>query len=115
MPLQHLFPTLPAHLLADALAHPAFAAAGSRATVDEQAAPLVDAILAGTLPADLGELRAAAAGIAAGANAEDEEEVKTNGAMSKVERRNVFDDMDYSKLRLKGQMWVQQLCNVGVF
>lgn len=100
-PLRHLFPSLPQHLLVDALAHPQFAAAGSRATVDEQAAPLVEAILSGTLPIELSELRAAAASISADREAED-------AKPEKIERRNVFNDepLDLSRIRIKGHTYV---------
>lgn len=108
--MQHLFPALPAHLLADALAHPAFAAAGSSSSVDEQAAPLVEAILAGTLPAELAELRAAAAETTGQINDAEPElpsETTTNG---KIERNYAFDTaLDMSRLRLKGQRYAYTL------
>ncbi|BEI86421.1 hypothetical protein CcaverHIS002_0607080 [Cutaneotrichosporon cavernicola] len=96
-PLLNLFPSLPAHLLADALAHPAFSGRGG-ATASEQAAPLVDAILARTLPPDLHELRAAAASL-------DTTDADAPGpsAPTPKARRGGWDDVDLSKLRLKGE------------
>ncbi|WOO77510.1 CUE domain-containing protein 3 [Vanrija pseudolonga] len=95
-PLQDVFPTLPAHLLVDALHHPAFAASGSSArTPKEQAAPLIDAILGSALPPELGELAAAVRAAGAGRAAD---------AREKVERRNIWnEELDLSRMRLKGQ------------
>ncbi|CAK9784332.1 hypothetical protein CC85DRAFT_327604 [Cutaneotrichosporon oleaginosum] len=92
-PLLNLFPSLPAHLLADSLAHPAFSARAG-ATASEQAAPLVDAILARTLPPDLHELRAVAASLNAAAG--------PSSPTKQAARRGGWDDVDLSKLRLKG-------------
>ncbi|KAL1408153.1 hypothetical protein Q8F55_004957 [Vanrija albida] len=95
-PLQEVFPTLPAHLLVDALHHPAFAASGSSArTAKEQAAPLIDAILGSALPPELGELAAAVRAAGSSRNAE---------ARERIERRNIWnEELDLSRMRLKGQ------------
>ena len=89
--LTQLFPHLSPHLLLSALNHRYFATTAQ--TAEEQAAPLVDAILRGgdDLPDDLSELKAAVRRDAATQQA----------APEKVERRNIWanDELDLSRLR----------------
>jgi hypothetical protein len=105
-PLINLFPALPPYLLLEALNHQSFASASSTSTAEEQAAPLIDAILSGahTLPDDLIELKEAIQREVGGEHVVVDEMPKKEKALErkKVERRNIFDDeeLDLSRLRL---------------
>jgi len=92
-----------------ALNHQSFASGTSSSTPEEQAAPLIDAILSGgnSLPDDLFELREAVQRDVVGGDGVDihdmkKEEGRKPVERKKFERRNIFDDeeLDLSRLRL---------------
>lgn len=105
--LTALFPHIPAHLLSDALAHPAYSGAG--ASADDAAAPLIDAILGNALPAELSALKAAAsadgpaaaASPAAPAVERVPEPAPAPAPAPAPPRRSQFTDADLAKIRIK--------------
>ena len=93
--LTQLFPHLSPYLLLQALNHPKFAFPGK--TKEEQAAPLVDAILRGgsELPNDLDELRQAVQQGVAG------RQLAVQPVKVRAERRNIWAELELDRSRLK--------------
>lgn len=93
-----LFPYLPPHLFVEALNHPSFAS--TAASPEEQAAPLVDAILRGgeDLPDELGELKR----MIMDQQHESVVLVEERPEPARTERRNIWaeEELDISRLRL---------------
>lgn len=97
--MQNLFPDLSAVVLLRALTHPEYAPRKS-GTIEEAAAPLLDAIVSGgqSLPDDLDDLRRAIKN-----NLPETETPSVMAKTGKVNRSNIWneDALDVSRLRIK--------------
>lgn len=95
-PILALFPHIPSRLLIKALHHPTFSS-GSGSDIEN----LTNALLEGTLPSELDELKEAI-GMSEPSMESGQHESIEVGDMKRIKRDNIFDDMpmDFSKLKL---------------